>query len=227
MSRGLGALPERMRVEQVEKSLELLKKKRAYLFVKRVFDIAASLVLIVLTSPLLIGLAAAVKACSEGPVFYRQERVTKNMRRFRIFKFRSMIDKADEKGPLVTVEGDARITPVGRFMRGTRLDELPQLFNVLAGDMSFVGTRPEVPKYVERYSDDMLPTLLMRAGITSRASIAFMDEAELLDGADDPDETYVREILPRKMKYNLEYIKKASVREDLSVLLATVAAMVE
>ncbi len=227
MSRGLSALPERMKVEQVEKSLEILKKKRAYLFVKRVFDIAASLVLIVLTSPLLIGLAAAVKACSEGPVFYRQERVTKNMRRFRIFKFRSMIDKADAKGPLVTVEGDARITPVGRFMRGTRLDELPQLFNVLAGDMSFVGTRPEVPKYVERYSDDMLPTLLMRAGITSRASIAFMDEAELLDGADDPDETYVREILPRKMKYNLEYIEKASVREDISVLLATVAAMVE
>ncbi len=226
MKNGRDALPERMRVEQVERAAAVLRKKRGFLFIKRAFDIAASAVLIVLASPLLAGLAAAVKACSPGPVFYRQERVTKNMKRFRIFKFRSMVDRADLKGPLVTVEGDERITPVGRFMRSARLDELPQLFNVLAGDMSFVGTRPEVPKYVERYTDDMLPTLLLPAGVTSRASIAFRDEAELLDGADDPDEVYVRDILPRKMKVNLEYIDRASVKEDLSVMLATVAAVV-
>ncbi len=225
MAKGLDALPERMRNAEVERYLEILSHKRGYLVFKRAFDIVISAVMLLVLSPLLLVLALAVKIDSSGPVFYRQQRITKNLRKFRIFKFRSMVERADELGPLVTVGEDKRITRVGAFLRRSRLDELPQLINVLLGDMSFVGTRPEVEKYVDLYSSEMFATLLMPAGITSRASIAFKDEAALLEGSDDPDRVYVEEILPEKMIYNLEYIKKLSAREDLSVLFSTLFAV--
>lgn len=214
-------LPERMQNDAVRYYYDKLDKKRGALVVKRIFDIVMSLALLVLLSPLLVILSLCVKIDSRGPVFFRQERVTRDMRVFRIVKFRSMVTNADVKGPLVTLADDSRITGIGRFLRRTRLDELPQLFNVLWGDMSFVGTRPEVNRYVIRYTDDMLATLLLPAGITSLASIAFKDEERLLENADDADEVYVREILPKKMAKNLEYLERFSFWGDIKVMLAT------
>ncbi len=218
-------LPAPMQCDAVRSYYDLLDRRRGSLLLKRAFDIAASALLLLLLSPVLLGVAVAVKCDSPGPVFFRQERYTANMRRFRIFKFRSMVDKAELAGPLVTVDGDSRVTRVGSFLRRTRLDELPQLLNVLAGDMSFVGTRPEVEKYVERYTDEMLATLLLPAGVTSLASICFKDEAKLLESADDADEVYVKEILPRKMEYNLAYLREFSFWGDLRLMLRTVAAV--
>ena len=218
-------LAARMQCEAVARYRETLRHKRGFFAAKRAFDVVASGAMLLLLSPVLLGLAAAVKLDSPGPVFYRQVRMTKNAREFRIFKFRSMVTDADRMGPLVTVGEDPRITRVGRFLRGTRLDELPQLLNILVGDMTFVGTRPEVRKYVEQYTDEMLATLLLRAGVTSRASIAYRDEAALLEAADDPDRVYVETILPEKMKYNLQYLERASVREDVAILIDTVRAV--
>jgi lipopolysaccharide/colanic/teichoic acid biosynthesis glycosyltransferase len=218
-------LPERMRCREVREYYDMLSKKRAGLFLKRLFDIVMSLLLIIILSPLLLGLSIAVAVSSKGPVFYRQERVTKNLRTFRIFKFRSMVADADRIGPLVTVENDPRITGVGRFMRKLRLDELPQLFNVLAGDMSFVGTRPEVVKYTDRYTNEILATLLLPAGVTSMASIMYKDEAELLEKADDADEVYVNKILPEKMRYNLEYLRTFSPGRDIKIMARTLGAI--
>ncbi len=199
----------------------IMNKKRLFLLLKRLFDFTVSLVLLVILSPLMLALSAAVAAGSPGPVFFRQDRVTKNGRIFNIIKFRTMVPKAPESGPQVTIDADSRITATGRFLRKTHLDELPQLLNVLAGDMSFVGTRPEVPRYVERYTGDMVATLLMRAGITSRASIAYSNEAELIGPDEDADEVYVNKILPLKMEYNLGYFSKMSASEDLSIMLST------
>lgn len=218
-------LPARMRNPAVREYWTLLSHRRASLFFKRLFDILVSALLLLLASPLLLALALAVRLDSRGPVFYRQVRCTRNMREFRIFKFRSMVADADRQGPLVTLDRDGRITRVGAFLRRTRLDELPQLLNVLLGDMTFVGTRPEVPKYVARYTDEMMATLLMRAGVTSLASIRFRDEAKLLQDAADADETYVRDILPRKMQYNLEYIRTFSFFGDIRLMLSTVLAV--
>ncbi|MGI5887862.1 MAG: sugar transferase [Oscillospiraceae bacterium] len=214
-----------MRCREVREYYDMLSKKRAGLFLKRLFDIVMSLLLIIILSPLLLGLSIAVAVSSKGPVFYRQERVTKNLRTFRIFKFRSMVADADRIGPLVTVENDPRITGVGRFMRKLRLDELPQLFNVLAGDMSFVGTRPEVVKYTDRYTNEILATLLLPAGVTSMASIMYKDEAELLEKADDADEVYVNKILPEKMRYNLEYLRTFSPGRDIKIMARTLGAI--
>ena len=227
MTKSFGQLPERMRCDAVRGYFEILDRKRGSLLLKRGFDILVSAALLVLASPVLLGVAVAVKLDSPGPVFFRQARYTTNLRVFRIFKFRSMVDRAEEAGPLVTVDGDARVTRVGGFLRRTRLDELPQLLNVLAGDMSFVGTRPEVGKYVERYSDEMLATLLMPAGVTSLASIRFKDEAALLESADDADEVYVNEILPRKMAFNLAYLREFSFWGDVKLMFSTVSAMRE
>ena len=170
-------------------------------------------------------IALLIKADSHGPVFFRQERVTQYGRTFRIFKFRTMVDGADRKGSLVTVGNDSRITRMGQLLRKIRLDELPQLINVLTGDMTFVGTRPEVRKYVEAYTDEMNATLLLPAGITSRASIRYKDEDELLDGADDVDKVYTQEVLPGKMAYNLESIKGFSCISELATMFETVAAV--
>ncbi|MEA5051093.1 MAG: sugar transferase [Oscillospiraceae bacterium] len=225
MSDGFAHLPAAMRCDGVLTYWQLLQKRRAALFFKRAFDIALSGALLVLLSPLLAGLAAAVKCGSRGPVFYRQVRVTRYMREFRIFKFRSMVAGADRIGPLVTVGDDPRVTRVGAFLRRTRLDELPQLLNVFAGDMTFVGTRPEVPKYVAAYTDEMRATLLLRAGITSPASIAYKDEARLLENAADPDRVYVEQILPAKMAYNLRYLREFCLFGDIRIMFRTVFAV--
>lgn len=218
-------LPAAMQNADVRRYYDVLAKKRGALFAKRMFDIAVSAVMLVIISPIIIIIAVIIKLDSKGTVFFRQERYTRDMRKFRIFKFRSMVSGADKKGPLVTVDGDARITKAGAFLRRTRLDELPQLFNVMLGDMSFVGTRPEVEKYVLRYTDAMLATLLIPAGVTSRTSIEFKDEAELLKDADDADEVYVNEILPKKMEYNLKYIEKFSFFDDIKIMCSTLFAV--
>lgn len=179
-----------------------------------------------MVTPVLLILAILIKLDSKGPVFYRQKRITKYGREFGIFKFRTMVINADKLGSLVTINNDPRITRVGRKIRKCRLDELPQLINILIGDMSFVGTRPEVKKYVDCYSDKMLATLLMPAGVTSKASIEYKDEDMIIDKyvkkGENIDDIYVKRILPDKMKYNLEYIKKFNIFTDLKLCINTV-----
>jgi len=218
-------LPQSMRHEAVRPYYEQLKKRAVSLFFKRLFDIFVSAVLLVVLSPVLLVLAVAVKLDSPGPVFYRQVRVTRYGKEFRIFKFRSMVTDADKKGSLVTVGGDSRITRVGRFIRKCRLDELPQLLNVLRGDMTFVGTRPEVPKYVAAYTPEMFATLLLPAGITSQASIRYKDEERLLANAADVDAVYINEVLPGKMRYNLASVMDFTFFGDIDTMVRTVFAV--
>ena len=217
-------LPSEMQNEEVRKYYDILKKKKASLFFKRVFDIVVSLLLLIILSPVFLILAIAIKIDSKGPVFYRQVRITQYNKKFRIFKFRSMVQNAD-KGSQVTVSGDARVTRVGKVVRKCRLDELSQLIDVLRGKMTFVGTRPEVPKYTEQYTAEMMATLLLPAGVTSLASIYYKDEAELLDAADDTDRVYVEQVLPAKMYYNLKAIEKFSFFGDIKVMFMTVFAV--
>ena len=218
-------LPDDIRTEAVRPYYEALSKRKAGLFFKRLFDIFAALDLIILLGIPMLIIAIMIKSDSKGPVFFRQERVTSYGAKFRIHKFRTMVNNADKIGSSVTVDNDNRITKVGSKLRNHRLDEFPQLFDVLSGDMSFVGTRPEVVKYVDRYSDEMKATLLMPAGITSIASIEYKDEAELLDKAEDADEVYIKEILPAKMKFNLKSVKEFGFFKDIGVLFKTVAAV--
>ncbi len=215
-------IPEFMKNEDVKKYYEILRKKRFSLKVKRFFDVTASFVLILLLSPVFLILSVWIKTDSKGPVYFKQERVTQYGRKFSIFKFRTMVINADRTGSLVTVQNDSRITAVGRKIRKYRLDEIPQLFNILAGDMSFVGTRPEVRKYVEEYSDEMKATLLLPAGVTSEASIRYKDEDELLKDAGDVDEVYIQKILPEKMRWNLRAIRRFSLPGELSTMVRTV-----
>ncbi len=219
-------LPEQIRIPEVRPYYEILRKKTFSLVFKRMFDVLASAVLLILLSPLFLILAIAIKADSPGPVFYRQVRVTQYGKEFRIFKFRTMVAGADRIGSQVTVSGDSRITRVGKVIRDCRLDEIGQLFNVLAGSMSFVGTRPEVPKYVEKYTPEMLATLLLPAGVTSEASIRYKDEAELLDAAEDVDAVYTEQVLPEKMEYNLMALQAFSLKNELRTMLRTVIAVV-
>lgn len=220
-------LPEQLRTEAVRPYYDALSARKAGLVVKRLFDIAASLVLLAVLLPLFAVLAAAIKLDSPGPVFFRQVRVTQYGKTFRIFKFRTMVQNADKLGAQVTVGADPRITRVGKFIRDCRLDEICQLLNVLTGDMTFVGTRPEVPKYVASYTQEMWATLLLPAGITSEASIRYKDEARLLDQAEDVDAVYVEQVLPGKMRYNLDAIQKFSVWSDIRTMLRTVAAVMD
>lgn len=215
-------IPEFMKNEDVKKYYEILRKKRFSLKVKRFFDVTASFVLILLLSPVFLILSVWIKTDSKGPVYFKQERVTQYGRKFSIFKFRTMVINADRTGSLVTVQNDSRITAVGRKIRKYRLDEIPQLFNILAGDMSFVGTRPEVRKYVDEYSDEMKATLLLPAGVTSEASIRYKDEDELLKDAVDVDEVYIQKILPEKMRWNLRAIRRFSLPGELSTMVRTV-----
>jgi lipopolysaccharide/colanic/teichoic acid biosynthesis glycosyltransferase len=219
------ALPDELRTDAVRPYYDALCRHKAGLFFKRLLDIFASLDLIILLGIPMIIIAIMIKCDSKGPVFFRQERVTTYGAKFRIHKFRTMVNNADKIGTSVTVDNDSRITKVGAKLRDHRLDEFPQLFDVLAGNMSFVGTRPEVVKYVERYTDEMNATLLMPAGITSIASIEYKDEAELLEKAEDADEVYVKEILPAKMEYNLKSVKEFGFFKDIGVLFKTVAAV--
>ena len=217
-------LPQNMQTDEVKKYYAILKKKQVALFFKRVFDILVSLIMLIILLPLFIILAVVIKLDSKGPVFYRQVRVTQYGKEFRIHKFRSMVQNAD-KGSLVTVGNDSRITKVGKFIRKCRLDEVCQLIDILQGNMTFVGTRPEVVKYVDAYSNSMMATLLLPAGVTSEASIYYKDEADILDKAEDSDKAYIEEVLPAKMYYNLKAIETFSFWHDIKVMFMTVFAV--
>ena len=220
-------LPKEMQVEQVKKYYEILQCHKGSLLAKRIFDIIVASLLVVILSPILLFLSILIKIDSPGPVMFRQVRVTTYGKPFRIFKFRTMVNNADKIGTQVTTKGDSRVTRMGKMLRGCRLDELPQLFNVLKGEMSFVGTRPEVEKYVAHYTDEMKATLLMPAGITSRASIEYKDEERLLESAENADEVYNHQVLPEKMKYNLRAIEKFSFWDDIKTMFATVIAVIK
>lgn len=217
-------LPDFMRTKEVRPYYEVLRKHRFGLLMKRTFDFVMSSIMLVLLAPVFICLAIWIKTDSEGTVFYRQERVTQYGRIFRIYKFRTMVQNADKIGSLVTVGGDSRITKVGRKLRGCRLDELPQLINIWKGEMTFVGTRPEVAKYVKQYTKEMYATLLLPAGVTSEASIEFKDEDRLLNGVsgDEADRVYVERVLPGKMGWNLGAIKAFSIFEEIRLMVRTV-----
>ena len=218
-------LPEFMKVPEVRPYYEILNKKRSSLLLKRVFDILVSLVLIVILAIPMLVIAVWIKADSRGTVFYRQERVTTYGKHFRIHKFRTMVSNADKIGTAVTVGNDSRITRAGSHLRSFRLDELPQVFDVLLGDMSFVGTRPEAVKYVEKYEPEYLATLLMPAGITSEASIRYKDEDRLLNEADDVDRVYMEDVLPEKMKWNLKSVREYSFFGEIGTMFRTVLAV--
>ncbi len=219
------SLPENMQVEEVKHYYDILKQKGRSLFFKRVLDLSLALILcIILLLPMFV-IALIIKFSSKGPIIYKQVRVTTFNREFRIWKFRTMKVGSDALGEL-TCSDDDRVTGVGRFLRKYRLDELPQIFHVISGKMSIVGTRPEVPRYTKEYTPEMMATLLMPAGVTSLASIMFKDEAELLENCDDADEVYINDILPQKMKYNLEYLEKFGFRRDLKLILKTVKEVV-
>ncbi|MGE0374277.1 MAG: sugar transferase [Planctomycetaceae bacterium] len=192
---------------------------------KRAFDITFSLLGLILLSPAFVTACALVKLTSPGPAFFKQERMGRNFKSFRIMKFRTMVADAPRQGGLLTAGRDPRITPVGRVLRATKIDELPQLLNVLKGDMSFVGPRPEVPRYVERFREDYAELLTVRPGITDFASLKYRHEAEILGQSPDPETTYVTEILPDKIALGKEYIRRMSVPLDVTLICKTVLRM--
>lgn len=219
-------LPDFMRVDEVRPYWKILNKRRGQPVLKRCFDVVVALILLaILAIPMGI-IAVLIKRDSDGPVFYRQERVTTYGRHFRIHKFRTMVSNADKIGAAVTVGNDSRITKVGVKLRGHRLDELQQVLDVISGDMSFVGIRPEAVKYVEQYKPEYNATLLMPAGITSEASIRYTDEDKLLNAADDVDNVYVEKVLPEKMKWNLESVKRFRFLREILIMFRTVFAVV-
>lgn len=222
-------MPNFMKNKDVKTYYDILKKRQLALLLKRILDICLSLFGLIVALPVMIILAIAIKLDSKGPVFYRQERVTTYGKKFKIFKFRTMVSNADKIGSLVTVKNDNRITKVGKFIRKCRLDEFPQLINILIGDMTFVGTRPEVQKYVDCYTNEMKASLLMKAGVTSMTSILFKDEDILMEKYSkeekDIDKIYVKKILPLKMKYNLDYVKKFGILSDIKIIFLTVLAV--
>lgn len=225
MLREWNNIPDFMKCDEVKEYYDILVKRKFSLYLKRAFDIFGGMFMfIILFIPMLI-IAMLIKIDSDGPIFYRQERVTMYGKKFKIHKFRTMIDNADRIGTIVTVDGDKRITRVGAMLRNYRLDEFPQVLDVLTGNMSFVGTRPEALKYVEMYKPEYLATLLLPAGITSEASIRYKDEARLLQTAIDVDRVYLDNVLPGKMKYNLESIKKFSFVNDIATMFRTVLAV--
>lgn len=222
-------MPQFMKNHYTLEAVKVLENKKATLVFKRLFDICLSLILLVILSPVFLVLAICIKLEDGGPIFYRQQRITTYGRVFRIFKFRTMILNADKMGPLVTQDNDSRITKIGKKIRDFRLDEIAQLINVLIGDMTFVGTRPEVQKYVDAYSEEMMVTLLLPAGITSRSSIEFRNEADKIskwmEQGLTADEAYIQKILPEKMRYNIDYISELSITQDIKVMLQTVFAV--
>lgn len=219
-------LPDFMRTKEVRKYYNILVKKSAWFKAKRLLDIiVAFIMLVVLALPMLV-IAVLIKLDSRGPVLFRQERITQYGKTFTIFKFRTMVVNASELGAQVTVDNDSRITKVGRVLRRLRMDEFPQVFNILAGDMTLVGTRPEVKKYVDHYTKEMYATLLLPAGLTSRTSIAYKDEDKLLSEAIDADSVYIEEVLPAKMRYNLESLRKFGLLSDMSILWDTFISVI-
>ncbi len=225
MLREWDELPVFMKCDEVRAYYDILAKKEIQLRLKRLFDIiVGTILLIVLAIPMMI-ISVMIKLDSKGSVLYRQERITAYGKKFKIHKFRTMVNNADRMGAAVTVGGDARITRVGAKIRNLRLDEIPQLLDVLTGDMSFVGTRPEVVKYVEQYKPAFYATLLLPAGITSEASIRYKDESKLLDAADDIDRVYLEEVLPAKMVWNLKSIERFNFLREILTLFRTMFAV--
>ncbi len=218
-------LPNMFQNDGVKKYYDAISKKNASLIFKRIFDVFLSFFFVLIFSPVYIILGILIVIDSGFPIIYKQPRITQFGKEFKVFKFRTMVKNADKIGTLVTVENDSRITKIGKFLRKFRLDELPQAFNVLWGSMTFVGTRPEVRKYVSAYNDEMLATLLLPAGITSLASIKFKDENEMLKNSIDADREYIDNVLPLKMEYNLKYLKNFSFFGDLSIILKTILAI--
>ena len=224
-------LPDFMKTEAVRPYYDSLNNKKGQLFLKRVFDFTVSSLMLAALSPVLAVLAILIRLDSEGPVFYRQERVTQYGRRFRIYKFRTMVQDADKKGSLVTTQGDARITRMGKKLRGCRLDELPQLINIWKGEMSFVGTRPEVVKYVKQYTDEMYATLLLPAGVTSEASVQFKDEDQRIaagvEAGRSSDEVYVEDVLGEKMEWNLRSLERFNFQNEIEIMFKTVFSVLK
>jgi lipopolysaccharide/colanic/teichoic acid biosynthesis glycosyltransferase len=220
-------LPENMKNDSVKRYYEILEEKRTSLMMKRLFDLIAAIITLVILLPLFLLISIAIKIDSKGPVMFRQVRITQYGKPFRIFKFRTMVNNADRLGTQVTTKNDGRVTRVGKILRKLRLDEVPQLLNIITGDMTFVGTRPEVLKYVEKYSEEMMATLLLPAGVTSEASIQYKDEELLLANADNADETYVKKVLPEKMRYNLRSIESFSFFSDIKTMFRTVLAVAQ
>ncbi|MBR1802795.1 MAG: sugar transferase [Clostridia bacterium] len=225
------AIPENLKNEETKKYYDILSRKKIQLCLKRIFDFMISFIMLILLSPFLLIMAIIIKIDSKGPVFYRQERITQYGRMFKIFKFRTMVQNADKIGSLVTLGEDPRITRVGKKIRKYRIDEIPQLINILMGDMSFVGTRPEVKKYTDLYTDEMKATLLMPAGVTSRASIEYKDEDQMintyLNKGEKVDDIYVNRVLPEKMKWNLKYIEEFNILKDIKIMLDTVIGVMK
>lgn len=218
-------LPKEMKTEAVRPYYEKLKKHQISLILKRLFDLLVSMIMLLILWPIMVVIGIMIRLDSPGPALFLQERVTTYGKRFRIWKFRTMVRGADKKGTAVTVKGDNRITKVGTFLRRVRLDELPQLINILTGDMSFVGTRPEVVKYVEKYQPKFYATLLLPAGVTSEASIRYKDEDKLLQEADDVDRVYIEEVLPAKMVWNLESIERFRFLREILTMIRTFLAV--
>lgn len=218
-------LPQYMKCLEVKEYYDILANKKGQLLLKRFFDLAIAFIMIVFLAIPMVIIAILIKFDSEGPVFYRQERVTTYGRKFRIHKFRTMVNNADKIGTSVTVGNDNRITKIGAKLRHYRVDEIPQLIDVIKGDMSFVGTRPEAVKYVRKYKKEYLATLLLPAGITSEASIRYKDEDKLLNTADDVDKVYVEQIMPAKMKWNLESIRRFRFLREILTMFRTIVAV--
>lgn len=219
------SLPEFMKNPEVKEYYDILAKRKGQLILKRIFDIVFGAIGTIVLLPIMIVLAIIIKCESKGPALFKQVRITQYGKEFKILKFRTMVVNAEKIGTQVTSKNDPRVTKVGRFLRKYRLDELPQIINILKGELSFVGTRPEVPRYVNAYTDEMIATLLLPAGVTSEASIEFKDEEKILDNSDNVDNDYIYKVLPLKMKYNLNYIKLFTVFYDFKIMLRTVAAV--
>lgn len=218
-------LPDNMKNDEIQKYYEILSTKKNDLKIKRAFDVTLALIMLVLLSPIFLVISILIVLDSPGGVFYRQVRITSYGQEFKIHKFRTMVTDADKIGSLVTVDKDRRVTKIGRFLRKYRLDELPQLLDIIAGDMSYVGTRPEIPQYVTHYTSEMMATLLLPAGITSEASIRYKDEAELLEKETDIDKIYIEKILPAKMEFNLNSVRRFSFIGEIATMFRTVFAI--
>lgn len=204
----------------------VLRGRRVHLALKRLMDIAISGCALAVLWPVLLVIAIAIKIDDPGPVFYRQVRVGRGGKTFRIYKFRTMVVDADKKGLAITVGRDNRITRMGAFLRKTKLDELAQLINVFVGEMSFVGPRPEVPKYVNMYTPYQRQVLLVRPGITDYASIAYRNENDMLAGSDDPEKMYIEKIMPDKIELNMKYLREISPIADIRLILSTIIAVI-
>lgn len=220
-------LPEEMKNESVRKYYEILDKKRLSLFFNRMLDVMLGIIIFIIISPLFLTVSIAIRADSCGPVLFRQDRITQYGKLFKMYKFRTMVENAENIGPIITARHDERITRVGRYLRDKRLDEIPQLFNVIKGDMTFVGTRPEVAKFVGRYTDEMMATLLLKAGVTSETSIRYKDERKILNSADDIEKAYLKYILPEKMKINLKSIEEYDIQKTVGTITKTFFTFIE